>query len=451
MSFFKTLRDDCYWWVFIIFISIGSEGLSAVKKEGFENLLNAVVRIDVLETTFTAGAKRSIRGVGSGVIMSAEGHILTNAHVVSNNAEEISVTLSNLERLKAKLIGWDHWTDLALLQLDLDELVRRQLHFSIATFGDSQSLYTGQTVFAVGTPNGLSRTVTRGIISNTDRYFEGTDLIHGHETGYFNTWLQTDAAINPGNSGGPLVTEKGKVIGINTRSYLGANNLGFAVPATIAEYVLNGLLKDGEISRSYIGLIPGPLQDLESFYDIEVNIGMLVNSIDPGSPASKANLRPGDIVLSIDGEKVDGRFPEQLPPIRNIISSYPVGSKIELEIKRTGGISKVIVETETLESRIGELWAFDDWGLSVEKVTRAIARELKLSSEDGVRVIGIQPAFPAENTGLRRGDIISTANRQPINSLQMLKDIYEGYEESPDKILLEVWRYRKILYFVLKP
>ncbi len=451
MSFFKTLRDDCYWWVFIIFISIGSEGLSAVKKEGFENLLNAVVRIDVLETTFTAGAKRSIRGVGSGVIMSAEGHILTNAHVVSNNAEEISVTLSNLERLKAKLIGWDHWTDLALLQLDLDELVRRQLHFSIAAFGDSQSLYTGQTVFAVGTPNGLSRTVTRGIISNTDRYFEGTDLIHGHETGYFNTWLQTDAAINPGNSGGPLVTEKGKVIGINTRSYLGANNLGFAVPATIAEYVMHGLLKDGKITRSYIGLIPGPLQDLESFYDIEVNIGMLVNSIDPGSPASKANLRPGDIVLSIDGEKVDGRFPEQLPPIRNIISSYPVGSKIELEIKRTSGISKVIVETETLESRIGELWAFDDWGLSVEKVTRAIAREIKLSSEDGVRVIGIQPAFPAENTGLRRGDIISTVNRQPINSLQMLKDIYEGYEESPDKILLEVWRYRKILYFVLKP
>jgi serine protease Do len=451
MSLIKILRVHCYWWVIIIFISIVSEGLSAGKKEGFENLLNAVVRIDVLETTFTAGAKRSIRGVGSGVIMSVDGHILTNAHVVSNNAEDISVTLSNLERLKARLIGWDHWTDLALLQLDLDELKRRQLHLSIATFGDSQSLYTGQTVFAVGTPNGLSRTVTRGIISNTDRYFEGTDLIHGYETGYFNTWLQTDAAINPGNSGGPLVTEKGKVIGINTRSYLGANNLGFAVPATIAEYVMRGLLRDGKVTRSYIGLIPGPLQDLESFYDIEVNIGMLVNSIDPGSPASKANLRPGDIVLSIDEEKVDGRFPEQLPPIRNKISSYPVGSKIQLEIKRTSGIRKVTVETEALESRIGELWAFDDWGLSVEKVTRAVARELKLSSGNGVRVIGIQPAFPAENTGLRRGDIISTVNRQPIESLQMLKDIYKGYEKSPDKILLEIWRHRKILYFVLKP
>lgn len=451
MIHFKIFSVHNYWWAIIILISFANDGLSAVKKEGFENLLNAVVRIDVLEITFTAGAKRSIRGIGSGVIMSDEGHILTNAHVVSKNADEISVTLSNLERLKAKLIGWDHWTDLALLQLDQTELKRRQLHFSIATFGESKSLYAGQTVFAVGTPNGLSRTVTRGIISNTNRYFEGTDLIRGHETGYFNTWLQTDAAINPGNSGGPLVTEKGKVIGINTRSYLGANNLSFAVPASIAAYVMDGLLKVGKIRRSYIGLIPGPLQDLESFYDIDVNIGMLVNSIDPGSPASKANLRPGDIVLSIDEEKVDGRFPEQLPPIRNKISSYPVGSKIELKIKRTTEIIKIIVETEILESRIGELWAFDDWGLSVEKVTRAVARELKLPSEDGVRVIGIQPAFPAENAGLRRNDIISTVNREPIDSLQKLKEIYEGYEKSPDKILLEVWRYRKILYFVLKP
>ena len=451
MSFLNISCRQCYCAVFFVFITTVTDGLSASETERFENLLNAVVRIDVLETTFTAGAKRSIRGVGSGVIMSAEGHILTNAHVVSNNVEEISVTLSSLERLKAKLIGWDHWTDLALLQLDMDKIKRRQLHFSIASFGDSKSLSPGQTVFAVGTPNGLSRTVTRGIISNIDRYFEGTDLIDGHETGYFNTWLQTDAAINPGNSGGPLVTEKGKVIGINTRSYLGSNNLGFAVPAAIAEYVMGGLLEDGKITRSYIGLIPGPLQDLESFYDIEVNKGMLINSIDPGSPASKATLRPGDIVLSIDGEKVDGRFPEQLPPIRNKISSYPVGSKIHFEIKRTNGTRKITVETETLESRIGELWAFDDWGLSVEKVTRAIARELKLPSEDGVRVIGIQPAFPAENTGLRRGDIISTVNRQPIDSLQMLKDIYEGYEKNPDKILLEVWRYRKFLYFVMKP
>lgn len=439
----------------ILFIIISSSltvvSAGATGSVSFENLLNSVVRIDVREATFSAGAKRSRRGVGSGVIMSKKGHILTNAHVVSPNAEEISVTLTNLERVKAKLIGWDHWTDLALIQLDLDELHKRNLDFSFATFGDSDKLYPGQTVHAVGTPNGLSRTVTRGIISNTNRYFEGADLIRGHETGYFNTWLQTDAAINPGNSGGPLVTEKGRVIGINTRSYLGANNLSFAVPASIAEFVMGGLLEDGEIVRSYIGLVPGPLQDLESFYDLEVNRGVLINSIDPGSPASESDLRPGDIVLTIDGEEVDGRFPEQLPPIGNKIASYPVGSIIQLEIKRPAGISTVEVKTETLESRVGELWAFDNWGMSVEKVTRAVAREKKLPSEDGVRVIGIQPAFPAENTGLRRGDIITTANRLPIDSLNKLKAIYKEFEDNPDKVLLEIWRSRKVLYFVLKP
>jgi serine protease Do len=181
--------------------------------------------------------------VGSGVIISEEGHILTNAHVVSTFAEEIRITLSNLERVSAKLVGWDHWTDLALLKLDLYELEGRGLSFTIAEFGDSDEVYPGLTVFAVGTPNGLTRTVSRGIISNTNRFFEGADGVRGYETGYFNTWLQTDAAINPGNSGGPLVREDGKIIGINTRAYLGSNNLGFAVPGKTAQFVLSGLLE----------------------------------------------------------------------------------------------------------------------------------------------------------------------------------------------------------------
>src|SRR5690606_33713935 len=125
---------------------------------------------------------------------------------VSDKAIDISVTLANLERVNAQFIGWDHWTDLALIQLDMDEVEERGLNFATAEFGDSDALYPGQTVYAAGTPNGLSRTVSRGIISNTNRYFEGADGVRGYETGSFNTWLQTDAAINPGNSGGPLVT-----------------------------------------------------------------------------------------------------------------------------------------------------------------------------------------------------------------------------------------------------
>ena len=441
----------------LLILLIGVTGCRTVpppvspKASGFKNLLDAVVRIDVAEVTFKGGARRIVRGVGSGVIMTAEGQILTNAHVVSPQAEDISVTLANLERVNASLLGWDHWTDLALLQLDLEEVKERGLSFSHAGFGNSEELYPGMMVFAVGTPNGLIRTVTKGIISNTSRFFEDASLIRGHETGYFNTWLQTDAAINPGNSGGPLVTADGRVVGINTRAYLGANNLGFAVPASTAQFVLQALLDDGEIVRSYIGLKPGPLQDLEEFYELEVNTGLLINSVEPGSPAAETGLRPGDIVLSLDGAKVDGRFPEQLPPIQNKIAGYSVGSIIHLKVKRNGDTLDFEVKTEKLESRVGEKWVFEDWGLSVQKVSRANARERKLDSEDGVLVIGTQPAFPAAEAGLRRGDIIYKVNRHAIETLDGLRQVYDDFQSDPNDILLEVQRHHQVSYYVLKP
>ncbi|NBR59501.1 MAG: peptidase S1, partial [Opitutaceae bacterium] len=168
-------------------------------SRGFNRLLEAVVRIDVSEIEFEAGSKRFTGGIGSGVIISADGLILTNAHVASPQAVTISVTLANLERVSAKLVGWDHWTDLAVLRLDLEEMQRRKIKFIAAEFGDSSELYAGQTVYAVGTPYGLERTLTRGIISNTNRPFSDTRGVRGYETGLFNNWLQTDAAINPGN------------------------------------------------------------------------------------------------------------------------------------------------------------------------------------------------------------------------------------------------------------
>ena len=284
---------------------------------GFERLLDSVVRIDVQEFNFEDGARRIDSSIGSGVILSQDGLILTNAHVAGPKAVEINVTLANLERVGAKLVGWDHWTDLSLLRIDLVDAKKRGLLFKHADFGDSERLYVGETVFAVGTPHGLTRTVTRGIISNNNRYFEDTEGVDGYETGNFNTWLQTDAAINPGNSGGPLVTEDGKIVGITSRAYLGANNLGFAIPSVIAKRVVASLVQDGSITRSYVGIVPKALQDLEGFYDVATNNGMLVDSVEAGSPGlPRAGLRAGDVILAIDGKKVDGRFPEQLPPIQ---------------------------------------------------------------------------------------------------------------------------------------
>jgi serine protease Do len=429
--------------------SVSSSEESA--EAGFKRLLEAVVRIDVREVTYRGGSKQNVSGVGSGVIISEEGHILTNAHVVSTFAEEIRITLSNLERVSAKLVGWDHWTDLALLKLDLYELEGRGLSFTIAEFGDSDEVYPGLTVFAVGTPNGLTRTVSRGIISNTNRFFEGADGVRGYETGYFNTWLQTDAAINPGNSGGPLVREDGKIIGINTRAYLGSNNLGFAVPGKTAQFVLSGLLESEEIVRSYSGITLGPMQDLENFYNLQANQGVLIESVDPGSPAANQGIQPGDILLSLDEDLVDGRFPEQLPPIQNTIANYSVGSDIVLDLNRQGQSITKTVTTEKLESRVGEEWAFDKWGLSIREVSRAYARENKLESDDGFLVLGSKTAFPAAKAGIRSGDIISKINRAPVGTMEELKQRHEEFTDDSEPLFVEVTRNYRTSLFILKP
>ncbi len=424
---------------------------SAAMTRGFNQLFDAVVRIDVREVAFEDGAKRLSASIGSGVILSKDGLILTNAHVASPRAVELSVTLANLERVSARLVGWDHWTDLAVLQIDLAEVKRRGLKFNHAEFGNSDDLFVGQTVYAVGTPFGLTRTATRGIISNNRRYFEDNRGVNGYETGSFNTWLQTDAAINPGNSGGPLVTEDGKVIGISSRGYLGANNLGFAIPASTARRVMDGLVRDGTITRSYIGLVPRALQDFENFYSLALNTGMLVNNVDRGSPADRAGLRGGDILLAVNGVKVDGRFPEQLPPIQNMIASMPVGSAVKLSVKRGAQATDYTVVTEKLESRVGEEWVLEKWGLSVRKVTRTYARDNQLEDANGVLVIGVQPGFPADVAGLSRGDIITKINRQAIANLATIQALHAAYVAKPAPVLVEAQRNREVSLYVLKP
>ena len=424
---------------------------AAGMGKSFNRLLNSVVRIDVREVTFEDGGRRLQSSIGSGVILSADGLVLTNAHVVGPRAVEITVTLANLENVGAKLVGWDHWTDLALLRLDMADINRRKLSFAHAEFGDSDKLYPGETVYAVGTPFGLTRTVTRGIISNTSQYFEADREVEGYETGLFNTWLQTDAAINPGNSGGPLVNEDGKVVGITSRGFMGANNLGFAIPANTAKNVLADLVANGAVTRSYIGIVPGALQNLEGYYSLALDTGMLVNSVDPGSPGERAGLRGGDILLAVDEKPVDGRFPEQLPGILNLIAGHPVGAHLDLTVKRGAETKQVMVVTERLESSVGEERAFDRWGLSVRKVSRIYAREHQLPDDKGVIVIGIQPGFPADVAGLQPGDIVTTITRLPVDSLEILKAAHEAYIRKPEPTLLEAERDRRISLFILKP
>ena len=199
-------------------------------------LFPAVVRLDVAQEVYTEGKRSMQRGIGSGVIIDDEGRILTNFHV-AGRAAEIFVTLSNKERVRGTLVGDDHWTDLAIVQMDMEEVRKRKFEFRHAELGDSKTLIPGQDVMAIGTPFGLARTLTLGVVSNTERTFYPERMtIDEYETGMFANWIQMDTPINPGNSGGPLVDMTGKVVGINTRG--GGQNLNFAVPIDTAREVV---------------------------------------------------------------------------------------------------------------------------------------------------------------------------------------------------------------------
>src|SRR6266480_1338574 len=251
------------------FPSATPEAVTAVTDAVFP----AVVRIDVKEENYSEGKRKLQSGIGSGVIIDEQGRILTNYHV-AGRAAEIYVTLFNKERVPAKLIGDDHWTDLAIVQMDPETIKSRKIDFKFSELGVSNTLIPGQDVMAIGTPFGLARTMTLGVVSNNERTFYPDKMkIDEYETGEFANWIQMDTPINPGNSGGPLVDMRGRVVGINTRG--GGQNLNFAIPIDTAKEVIAAILKaatsekKGRVDRSDLGIDLKPLQDLETFYSID--------------------------------------------------------------------------------------------------------------------------------------------------------------------------------------
>ena len=391
------------------------------------------------------------RALGSGFIVDPRGYIITNNHVV-DKADHIYVKLSTDpdggpgdEGREATVVGVDKDTDIAVIKID-----PKGLTLPTVKLGNSDGAQVGDWVLAIGSPFGLSQTVSAGIVSAKNRSIDEPSP-NGVSQSQFQKFIQTDAAINPGNSGGPLVTEDGRIVGITSRAYLGANNLGFAIPSVTARRVVAGLVKDGTITRSYIGIVPKALQDLEGFYDLASNTGVLVDSVEAGSPAAAAGLQAGDIILAIDGKKVDGRFPEQLPPIQNLIASQPVGSTLALDYKRGAREATTTLVTARLDSRMGEEWVSDAWGIGIRKVSVAYARENQLPDDTGVLVIGVQRGFPAEVAGLARGDVITKINQVPVSSVDVLRQIEAAYSGKPAPTLFEVQRERRVSLVVLKP
>ena len=358
------------------------------------------------------------RSLGSGVIVDASGIALTNAHVVEN-ATNIEVVTLDGSKHKAKLIGLDKKTDLAVLKLDDGKAA-----FPAARMGDSDKAQVGDWVIAVGSPFGLQATVTAGIISAKARQIG---------QGPFDDFLQTDAAINPGNSGGPLVNMQGEVIGINTAIVAGGSGIGFAIPSNMARKIYTELQAKGRVTRGWLGVSIQPLTpELAKSFGVKDSKGVLLSEVMPDSPAAKAGLQSGDIMLEFQGKKMDA--PADLQ--RAVALTSP-GASAKVKVWREQG-------AKTLEIKIGE--APDDQreargqgprgggksslGLDVRPITPDIARQLNLRTTEGVIVMRVEDGSAAEEAGIQRGDVIREINRQKVRSMadfeKVTKDAKEG-------------------------
>ena len=417
----------------------------------------AVVRVDVAQAIYKDGKQSLARGNGSGVIIDQQGRILTNYHV-AGRAIEIYVTLADKERVPARLIGDDHWTDLAVIQMDMDAVKKQNITFSSAELGNSSALAVGQDVMAFGTPFGLARTVTRGSISNTDRTFYDVQQrmdIDGYETGDFSNWIQMDVPINPGNSGGPLVDINSKVVGINTRG--GGQNLNFAIPIDTAKPVIWAILQTaapgvkGKVDRSDLGFELMPMHQLESFYDIDINRGVLINSVDKIGPYADAGGKAQDILLAINGQPTNVRFPEELAAVRQQLASLPIGSDVQLTVKRGKSNLTFTAKTTRLEGLLGDERGFTQWGASMREVTRPYAIASQLDQVAGVWITSMADGEPVERAHLETGDVILSVNSTPVKDMAQFQGLYDKtLAQKLDRVALEVERGREDFTAILK-
>ena len=419
-----------------------------------ERVFPALVNIQVVTVNYTGGKERKGAAVGSGTIITPEGHVVTNQHV-TNNGKKFKCTLTDKREISAELVGEDPLTDLAVLKLNLKELGDGR-PLAVAAFGDSSQLLVGDYVMAMGSPFALSRSVTLGIVSNTERVFGGEfggdeveemELDEGQRTGLFTNWIQHDAPINPGNSGGPLVNLRGDVVGVNE---LGGDGMGFAIPSNLARTVVDALIAHGKVTRSTIGA------SFKAIQRTGLTEGVLVNSVDEEGPAGRAGLKAGDVIVKLDDQPVTVRFLEQVPPLLKRIADLPVGSPLKLSYKRDGQSGEITVITERLRKDRGDEAAFRAWGLTAMQITEKLAREMRLSSTEGVLISSIRSGGPAATAEppLNWSDVIRGIDRQPVRNLH---DFIERYREImdrdplPDYLLVEFDRRGQDQVTLIKP
>lgn len=413
-----------------------------------DKVLPALVHIQPVITDYQTGKMVKQSVVGSGVIFHKDGYVVTNYHV-AGKAERIICTLYDKEQVKAELVGGDPLTDIAIIKLNLADYKGT---LTVAEFGNSDSIQVGEYVLAMGSPMALSRSVSCGVVSTTDRFFSGdVRLPSGEKTGIYNNWIQTDAAINPGNSGGPLVNLSGKVVGINSRATLFANSIGFAIPINIVRHVSESILAQGHVVRSWIGVQCQELQNLEGWFGTAINQGVLIASVDPRSPAEEAGLQAGDIILKVNETPVSARFAEELPDFYKLIADRPIGEKISMTIRRADRTMNIEVITRELGDILGEDLDCKAWGFTVKGITKQMAVDNQLDDTLGVFVSGVKRVGAANDAGLSGGDVIKGIDEKPTDSFS---DFYNRYSElaanGAEKILFTVKRSGSIRFILIK-
>jgi serine protease Do len=351
------------------------------------------------------GPQRELRrsSLGSGVLINKDGHILTNNHVVEN-ATDIKVSLSDKEEFDAKVVGRDPQTDVALIKIE----AKRDL--PLAPLGDSDRLQVGEWVMAIGNPFGLGNTVTVGIASAKGRIIGA---------GPYDDFIQTDASINPGNSGGPLFNMNGEVVGINTAIVATGQGIGFAIPINLAKGILNQLHEQGRVTRGWLGVqVQRVTSELAKSFGLERESGALVADVQPNSPAERAGIQRGDVIVAFNGQKI-----QDMNELPRVVASTPPGTEVDVTLVRNGQEKMVHLkvgemQAEQQQAAVGGGTTEGKLGLAVQELTPDIARSLGLSNAQGVVVTDVADGSPADEVGIQRGDVILEVNQQRVTNLQ---------------------------------
>lgn len=428
--------------------------LEAQVNSAMDKVYPALLYIQPVTEDYSAGRRKNVVSSGSGVIVSEDGLALTNFHV-AGHARYLLCTLSNKEQVEATLVGGDPATDIAVIQLDKKNFRKRiGKDFVPAALGKMQSVRVGKHVLAMGSPFGYDRSVSLGIVSCMDRYLgTGAALPTGEQTGTYNTWIQTDAAINPGNSGGPLVDLQGRVVGINARVVFYGNSIGFAIPIDVVKEVQASILKHGRVPRSWLGISLQNTVELESKMGRKLN-GALIAGVVADSPAAKAGIVAGDLLLQIGETPLQVRHQSQLPAVRRLLANMPIGKPVKLTVQSlTGG------EARTLALKTSEKGRQDQqhlecpgWGITVRGLTSELARRLRVPTSKGVVVFGVQPGSPAQLAGLEPGTVLTRIDTSPITGIKVFGRLYGASALRKDAAIdLTCYRGKSMEFCLIRP